>query len=220
MLCQSHVLSYALFTQSVKYGTYRIQPEMMLLKKVRLDHLQLITVEMDQLAAFLTLAVETGRNIFMAVRPDIFKAGRTVSVNVIFFQDPFIDQVFQIPIDRRLSDRRIMGSEIFTYITGRNMNSRNSFKIAEQYLALFCLVLRSRIHLVPPFFNMGTVPDYSIYRRVVKQFENDSQYFDDVIAQKNRCLVLFAAADKSRPAPFHPPKAGRSSQEIAAVLCS
>ena len=56
-------------------------------------------MQMDQLTAFLALAVKADFHIYMNVWTNIFKTGRAVSINDIFVQYSLIYQAFQLSIN-------------------------------------------------------------------------------------------------------------------------
>ena len=73
---------------------------MMFCHEMRLHLVEFLTVQMDQLSAFLAFAMKAVLRIFMAVRFHILETGGTVPVNAVLFDDSLVDQAFQIPVDR------------------------------------------------------------------------------------------------------------------------
>jgi len=116
---------------------------MMFLKNMLLQSLKVLTVQVNQPAAFLAFAMEAQLRIAMAFGPHIFKAGRAVAVDYVFVDNALVHQIFQLAINRGLADGRTLGPKIVAYVTGSNVNAPDGFKVTYQPFGLFCLIFWS-----------------------------------------------------------------------------
>ncbi len=130
-----------LFAYSVENRPDGIHPEPVLLEQVYLYFLQFAAVQMYQLSAFLTFAVEAETGIYVAVGAHILKTGGSVYIDYVFIEDAFIHETFQLPVDGGLSYGNSLLSEILTYIAGGNMYPLYISEIFQEYFPLFCPVL-------------------------------------------------------------------------------
>jgi hypothetical protein len=110
------------------------------LEEMAADLIQLLTMEMKELAALLALQVEARFTGSMAVLSHVFKAGGAVTVYYVFIDDPFVHQTFKPAIHRSLSNVGAAGPEMLADVAGGDVTAFYSLEIVNQNISLGCLV--------------------------------------------------------------------------------
>jgi len=115
--------SLTLITQTVEHGALGIELEAVLFIQMSLHALKFVAMQVYELTAFLALTVVADFGIGIVSFTDIFKAGRTVAVNGVLIDDPFIDQALELTVDRGLADALTLALKILIYISRSNMGA-------------------------------------------------------------------------------------------------
>jgi hypothetical protein len=110
------------------------------LEEMAADLIQLLTMEVKELAALLALQVEARFSGSMAVLSHVFKASGTVTVYYVFIDDPFVHQTFKSAVYRSLSNVGAAGPEMLADVAGGDVTAFYSLEIVDQNISLGCLV--------------------------------------------------------------------------------
>ena len=146
--CSAALLLHTLLARSVKHGAHRIQREMMMFQKMGSDALQFIAVNMDQLSSLVALAVEAYRILAGFAPSHILRTGGAVPVDDIFFYNPLIDHLFQMPVDRRHADLLPALPEALADIRRSDVLSPHALEVIQHILSLVGHILHLVRHTV------------------------------------------------------------------------
>lgn len=111
---------------------------------------QLLTVHMDELAAHRAFAVVAG--LLAEMGAQIFKAGRSACIDVVFCNHAFVHQLVQLPVDRRHAHGLTGPAEIVAYVRSGDVLAGNAFQKAPQLIALLGFIGLT-LHGLPPEFD-------------------------------------------------------------------
>ena len=118
----------------------------MMLQNVMLEHLDLLTFQVDQFPALRALQMIACAVMLCIVLFHILEAGAGTLLKYLLLDRAFFNQGVQLTVDRRRSDRFTLLLKVITHIIGGKMLSGIRLQKILYFLPLLGLILNLRRH--------------------------------------------------------------------------